>query len=351
MKIKDFEQKSWEALRACFQDVPFVGMPTDVTLDYDASVDSIFRVTNENSQKPIFLFVETKTNGQPRYAREAVNQLLVTLDEFEENAYGVFIASYISPASAKICRENGIGYVDLAGNCYLSFSTIFIQKEGKPNPYTQDQPLKSLYYPKSERILRVLLSSGQKEWKVAELADEANTSLGLVSNVKKYLTDQEWLDAQTIGFQLIKPFDLLEAWRKNYSYRQNEVLEYYFMNEISEVEAQLKQVCQERTIRFGLNGFSGGSRYATAVRYNRAMAYVENDIERVASSLGLKPVSSGSNVIILKSYDEGIFYDAQEKGGSRVISPIQTYLDLKSIPGRGEEAAQALVEQVIQNIW
>lgn len=295
--------------------------------------------------------METKTHGQPRYTREAVNQLLVALDGFGENAYGVFIAPYISPASADICKENNIGYVDLAGNCYLSFSTVFIRKEGNPNPYTEKKPLKSLFNPKSERILRVLLTAGPKEWKVAELAEEANVSLGLVSNVKTYLSNQEWMVAQTIGFRLTKPFELLESWAENYSYQRNQVREYYSLQEVSDVEAQLSRLGQTLDVRCGLTGFSGGSRYATAVRYHRAMAYVEGEIDSVASSMELKKVDSGANVVLLTPYDEGVFYASQELNGDVVVSPIQTYLDLMSIPGRGEEAAQALFNQVINKLW
>ncbi|MFO8036079.1 MAG: type IV toxin-antitoxin system AbiEi family antitoxin [Anaerolineales bacterium] len=318
---------------------------------YKPEVDEIYRVVDKQRERPYYLLVEAKTNGQPRYARAAVNQLLFSTNEFKEDAYGVFIAPYISPASAQICKENNMGYVDLAGNCYLSFSNIFIQKEGNPNPYTEKQPLKSLFYPKSERILRALLSSGPKEWKVAELAEASNTSLGLVSNVKGYLEDQEWLDADSIGFRLMKPFDLLEFWSENYSYQQNDVMEYYSLQDTSEIEAQFGRVCNHVNVRYGLTGFSGGSRYAAAVRYNRVMTYIEDRIEEIASIMELKKVDSGANVIILNPYDEGVFYFSQEKGGNIVVSPLQTYLDLKSVRGRGEEAAQAVFEQVIRKLW
>ncbi len=351
MKIENFEQKSRGALQACFQDLPFVERLSNVTQASEDRADYIFRIETKNTERTIHLLVEAETNGQPRYTRAAVNQLLLAKDEFAGDAYGVFIAPYISPRSGEICKENNVGYVDLAGNCYLSFSNIFIQKEGNPNPYADKQPLKSLFYPKSERILRVLLSSGPREWKVAQLAEASSTSLGLVSNVKQYLEDQEWLTANTIGFRLTKPFALLELWAENYTYQQNEVLEYYSLQDPGEVEARLGKICADLAIRCGLTGFSGGSRYAPAVRYHRVMAYIEDGIEDIASSLELKKVDSGANVIILDPYDEGVFYMSQEKEGDIVVSPIQTYLDLKSIRGRGEEAAQAVMDQAIRKLW
>ena len=47
------------------------------------------------------IVVDAKVNGQPRLAREAINQLLRFRSAFPE-AYGVFIAPYISPESAEI---------------------------------------------------------------------------------------------------------------------------------------------------------------------------------------------------------------------------------------------------------
>lgn len=110
------------------------------------------------------LFVEIKSSGQPRLARD-VNKLWRAIAQ-KGSAYGIFIAPYISPTSAEICAAEGIGYLDLAGNCRLCFGQVYIHKEGKPNPFSQKRELRSLYSPKSERILRVLLCQSHKAWKV-----------------------------------------------------------------------------------------------------------------------------------------------------------------------------------------
>ena len=46
-----------------------------------------------------------------------------------------------------------------------------------------------------------------------------------------------------------------------------------------------------------------------------------------------------------------MFFGAEKVDDIRVTSPIQTYLDLKSLKGRGEEAAQFLRQQIIQKRW
>ena len=64
-----------------------------------------------------------------------------------------------------------------------------------------------------------------------------------------------------------------------------------------------------------------------------------------------KKVESGANITLLIPSDEGVFYGASEIEGVPVASPIQSYLDLVSFRGRGEEAAQFLLDKVIKPKW
>ncbi|MGD8750929.1 MAG: type IV toxin-antitoxin system AbiEi family antitoxin [Anaerolineales bacterium] len=350
VKIKDLEAKAKDALFECLQDVPFLEIKEVALEPTLGDIRPVLRATVRVEGDIRTIVAEVKNNGEPRYARQAVNQLFRYLESSPDD-YGVFIAPYVSTEAGEICRESGIGYIDLAGNGYISFGRVYINKQGNPNPYTRKRYLKSLYSPKAERILRVLLLSGPREWKVEALANEAEVSLGQVSNVKKLLEDREWIDAQTIGFSLIEPFAMLEEWSENYNFRRNQARDYYSMLSIPEFEERLGKICESENVPYGLSGFSGAARLAPAVRYQRAMVYVQAEYQKLTQPLGLKPVTSGANVTLLQPYDEGVFYGSQDRGGTQVVSSVQVYLDLKNIRGRGEEAAQAILDQVIREIW
>ena len=350
MKIDNLQVKAKDALLECLQDIPFLEV-NEVNLDPNlGDVRPDIRIALQLREEIRFIIAEVKNNGEPRYARQAVNQILRYRRE-SQRYYGISIAPYISPRAAMICRAEDIGYLDLAGNCHIALDSIYIHKEGEPNPFTRKRYLRSLFSPKAERVLRALLTSGPKDWKVKELGVEAGVSLGQVANVKKLLAEQEWIDSKPVGFSLSDPLSLLEEWSQNYNYRRNKAFNFYSMLGVTEFEYRFAEICQREKIRYGLTGFSGSARYAPAVRYQRVMAYVQDEIAELTEALEIKPVDSGANVMFLQPYDEGVFYGTQDREGSMVVSPIQIYLDLCSFRGRGEEAAQVLLDRVIQKSW
>jgi hypothetical protein len=273
----------------------------------------------------------------------------------DKKAYPVFIAPYISPTAAAICDQYDVGYLDFAGNCRLTFDKVYIRREGFPNPAVQRRDLRSLYSPKAERILRVLLTAGKRTWRTQELADEAGVSLGQIANVKKLLADREWIDVLPAGFGLraleTAVLSLLEEWTATYRASRNSARDFYSLKSIPEIEVNLSQAGRKLAGRVAFTGFSGAARLSPAVRYSRVTAYADGDVDAIANLLGLKPVSSGANVTLLEPYDEGVFYATREVEGAPVVSPVQIYLDLTQTKGRGEEASSAILEEVIKPLW
>lgn len=352
MKLSDVEldQRAVEALNSCLNRVPFLKIE-DVVREPSAEEirpDLLVKIVLPDGEK--CLVVEIKSNGQPRLARDAVNQLLRYRDLFP-NAYAVFVAPYISPKSAEICTREEIGYVDLVGNCRLSFGQVYIEQEGRPNIFAKKRDLRSLYSPRAERVLRVLLNNPKKAWKTKELADEAQVSFGQVSNVKKLLMDREWVQNEKSGFSMGKPEHLLKEWAENYSFRRNRVIDYYSLKNVAEVEADLAELCNRKGLLYAFTSFSGAARLAPTVRYQRLFAYLGETKEDITSLLVLKKVTSGANVSLLSPYDEGVFYGTREFEGVQIASPVQIYLDVYGFRGRGEEAANWLLKQVLIPQW
>lgn len=300
--------------------------------------------------KLISLLVESKTLGEPRIVRTAIQQLK-EYSNLIENAYPVVAAPYISEDTATLCKQNKVGYIDLAGNCLLAFDRVYIERKYYPNPIIEKRRVRSIFSPKSSRILRVMLNfRQQRTWGVWELAKEAKVSIGLVSKVKERLLDLEYITCEKC-FTLTRPVELLEEWVNNYSFRKNRAYDYFSFDDVRDVEQKLSQYCMQQKIPYALTLFSGAALVAPFSRYTRGFAYIGKNIGEVVDKLGLKEVSSGPNFTILDPYDEGVFYGNNEVDNMRVVSDVQLYLDLIGFKGRGEESAKFLLEQRIKPKW
>lgn len=350
MLEKEILQKGEAAIRECLDRVPFLKIRTLEAEPVIQGRRPDFMARIETSGGSWDLVIEAKPTGQPRIARAALNQLALYRD-LVPNSYAIFLAPYISESTAKLCEDAGIGYIDLAGNCRLSFGQVFIEQRGKQNPYSEKRVLRSLYSPKAERILRVLLVARQSSWKVEELAQTAQVSIGLVSKVKRLLEDREWLDSQAAGMKLRNPETALTEWAQNYSYTKHQSSGYYAFTSGAELEEQVADAAEKCGLRIAFTGFSAAVRYAPAVRYQRSMVFCNGVASCIAQKLDLKQVPSGANLVIITPYDDGVFYASEERDGVPVVSPVQAYIDLMKQAARGEEAAEAILQEVIRPRW
>ena len=312
---------------------------------YDFILFVSFRKQNDRKT----LLVKIGASGQPRSARAAVSELIV-FQTRQQGGYGVFVAPYISERSAEICKSNGIGYIDFSGNCWLNFDSIFVEIKGNPNRFSRKSELKSLFKPKAERILRALICEPERQWLALDVAESAEVSIGQVSNVRKLLLEREWIEDQKRGIKLIEPLQMLTAWVTEYQPERSTAYEFYDMDSVGDIESAISSFCNRTGTRYAFTGFSGASRYAPFTTYRTVAVYMDISQESI-TELPFKPVTSGANIRIISPYDDGVFYGTRNIRGQSMASPVQCYLDLKDEKARGEEAAEALLEQVLKPSW
>ncbi|MFI5341035.1 MAG: type IV toxin-antitoxin system AbiEi family antitoxin [Candidatus Methylomirabilales bacterium] len=296
------------------------------------------------------LILEMKSSGEPRLIRGAIHQLQSDTAA-SARVYGVVSAPYLGERAQELCKEARIGYLDLAGNCRLAFSSVFIERKGFPNTRVERRPLRTLFAPKASRILRILVTAPKRTYRLQELAKLAGVSLGLAFKVKERLLDLEYAREEKNGLRVNRPEDLLREWTRNYEFGKHTAVECYAMGEVAETERKLAAWCAEKRVPYAFTLFSGAARVAPFARYLRSSAYVMTDPEKMAERLGWKVVPTGANVILLRPFDEGVLYGAQEVDGERVVSNVQLYLDLASQRARGGEAATFLLEQRLRPAW
>ncbi len=289
------------------------------------------------------LAVAITSLGQPREIRQAMTRLGEIRRDAPET-YPLAVSQYISPQSSALLKRNGFGYLDLSGNCYMSFGNVLIQKEGKPNLRPSNRPLKSLFAPRATRVVRALLVDPQHAWRLEEVAKTADVSLGHAHNVVKRLEQLSWVGRdEHQRIQLTRAGDLLDGWVDSYSYRLNRMETYFSPERVTRrLLGDIASAAHAESLQYAFTLHSGASLVAPNVRLPAIHCYVEGNAVSIAKTLGLRPGDGEGNVYLMTPYDGGVFHAPLEKGGVVVVSLPQLYADLYHYERRGREQAAYL---------
>ena len=345
--VKETERHAADALQDLLREIPALKVQK---LQIGANLRDVgagILLDVKVAGKSHLLVGEVKMDGQPRYAREAVFQLRRYIDQIGKPATPVLIAPYLSPSSRVLCRENGISYLDFEGNAHLAFSNVYIDRSVAEKPSVERRELRSIFTPKSARVLRVLFRDPRLTWRVTELAEAAGVSLGHVSNIRTALRNREWAEVVPEGFRLRSPDALLDAWKVAYEPPVSQTLRFYTTLHGTEFDHRVRAalaVLPNKDSHAALASYSAAHWIAPYARTGTQYFYVETRaVETLKRELKLSSAAKGENVVLSVPKDEGVFFDAYEPAtGMRVTSPLQTYLDLVKSGERGEEAAEHL---------
>ena len=270
-------------------------------------------------------------------------------------------APWISPRVADLCTERGWSWFDLAGNYRLDIpGLLHLQNTGNKPVFKRPSPTANLSTPEAARVMRALLAPEQVgvRWTQREIQRccQPSVSLGLVNKMARYLRDEAFVEAtQADGFRLRDPQKLLEAWRDAYRFDQNRRKSYFTLLQGNQLRNALAQFGARSDVRAAYAAFSAAEIQAPHVRQPKTWIYVrEQDVDLFAQQIEAKPVDSGENVVLLVPPDDGVFYLPYERSTSNGLActnPVQTYVDLFYCGGRGQEAAEALLEQRLKPEW
>jgi len=337
------EQLLWD----CLKEVPFVQVikVEQRLIPEPGRPEIVARVKIGETEKVIL--AEVKPNGQTRLVREAIADVVKYRQTYAD-AYGVVIAPFITPDGARVCRQEGVGYLDYAGNCLLSFDTVFVAKAGKTATEIRRKRSRGWYSPRAERVVRTLLLHPNRPWRIRDLANEALVTPNQALHIKEHLSRRHWLEMVKDGFRLTRPDLLLDEWTENYVPARSTERRFKSSKSVFELETALAGICSEHIIPYGLMGHSAAMRLDPHVKYNRVSAYVVTDAAKIVTALELTEAEDG-NVSLWLPYDECVLKGFAEIDGIKVTSPIQTYLDL--MHDEGERVAHTIWERLIRDQW
>lgn len=357
-RVNELEIEALEAIRELLDFVPilnFHSVKHESRFGPDHGYDAEIEVSNAGKRYAIA--VEVKSSGQPRFVRSAIYQLRNYTVHMDPTRLGsdisqivpLLVTPYLSPESRQICIEQGVNYLDLVGNFRLTFGTVFMERTVAEKPKSEKKSLRSIFSPKASTILRIMMRDVDRQWRVADLAEQANASLGHVSNVRKALIEREWASEHDDGIMLTDPMAILKVWRENYRRPAGVRISGYTRFHGAKLDDRLRGVLNAQQTRLNIicsmhtaaKWIAPFSRDATNTFYAD-----EQGAKLLEDMIDLSVAPKGANVIIKVLRDESYFDDAVEPApGIFCTSPIQTYLDLWAGNDRDREAAAFLLEE------
>jgi hypothetical protein len=222
----------------------------------------------------------------------------------------------------------------------------------------------NLSTPEAGRVVRALLApenTGQRWTQRGMVAhfDELAVpvpapSLALVNKVVRHLHDQAFVEPlPNRGFRVRDHEGLLQAWREAYRFERHERRRYFTLLQGLVLQERLRSLDREGSGRLAYGAFSAGDLQAAHVRQARTWLYLDPSVEsEFESAIEAKTVDSGENMVVLIPDDAGVLYRL-EAGKNRLpcTNAVQTYVDLAHAGGRGEDAAEAVLEQRLKPAW
>ena len=355
--VKELETAAATAVRDLLGHVPNLEIGS---VDYEEHIgrDQIdLRIALSRGGVNYALIIEVKPNGVPRFVRSAIYHLrdyVAHVDpsnqaDADQRLIPMLVSPYLSPESRAICTDHNVAYLDLFGNAHLAFDGVYIDRAVADKPKTESRALRSIFNPKAAAILRVMLRDPDHAWRVTDLAEKANASLGHVSNVRRALLEREWIEKRADGVVLIQPDALLKTWRENYRRPSGHRITGYTHLHSKQLDERLSGALNPHPQRpraiYSLH--SAGQWFAPFGRDGTHTFYAdESGAQFLQEALKLTPVTKGANVVLHVPNDESLFDDAIEPApGIFCTSPIITYLDLWNGNDRDREAAEYVAKE------
>jgi hypothetical protein len=124
----------------------------------------------------------------------------------------IVIARSISKSASLYLIENGVNFIDAAGNCSIKYKDIILRVSGQKIEKVKTAKSKAFQSSGIRLIYQLLLSPNNVKLSYRELANNAEISLGSVSDIIKELIDKNYILQAGTKRVLKNSSELLDRW-------------------------------------------------------------------------------------------------------------------------------------------
>jgi len=240
-------------------------------------------------------------------AIRASNQgmVLSKLEELKQKSNHpiILIAKYISKDAATELKNREINYIDIAGNAYIKNNELAILVEGQKSVSKEKTNQSRAFQEAGIKIIFYLLLRPENlQHSYREIAENANVSIGSVSNVMAELEDLNFLIKTKDKRVLKNKTDLLERWMVAF----NTVLrprivrtKMKFLNPQAAAEWK-KLELRKYTGNILWGGEPGGAILTNYLKPEKFVIFTNYDLPTIAKNLKFVPDQEGEIEILQK---------------------------------------------------
>jgi len=306
--------------------------------------DCAYQVSGEG---PRFL-IEVKQSFRPHQVdrlADRYSQWLAPQDGLPRNLL-LLLASRLPPSVIEKCSEMGVCALDEDGNGFLRLPSLYYQKSIHRERSAPSSPARSaVFSPKASRLVRAMLAQYPKAWNQTELAEKTGISESHASRMVAKMIDADYVRREKDKLRIVDPDRLLDDWAAVYRFDRHRRSRFALaMGEYLQGLRKFQQEMQRQNIRFAFTSWSSAYLNAPYGIPDSIVAFVDRLTADVPFR-ALHPAESKGNVLLLLPRDEGVFQFTQTGEFGESVADVQTYLDLRSLPGRASEQADVLREK------
>ena len=323
------------------------------------------RVTLNVAGRKVAVFGELKNECTPLAAAQ-IAPWLRQLKQARPSDGVALICPILSPESQKICVENGIDFIDLAGNVSIQIpGSLYVYRVGRKRATGSGTPvLRYPYSGRASRVLRVLLEK-PRSWRIVDIAEELQKESGRdlkprdfevspasISKTIKSLTEQLLVRRQDGAISVPEPKRLLLRWAEKYRERYKWGLRSSFklQNLFGDNLLDVSQGLRREGAVFAFTGVAAAIQDAPYVDLSTIDVVVPREDSTVLRAL--EPAGRrGPDLRIIHPYDAGVFLYQRDRNGLPLVSPVQVFLDLYARGGRDYKQAEHYLSAVIEPRW
>ncbi len=271
----------------------------------------------------------------------------------------MLIARRFSPGAIELLEEKGANWADESGAAHIEAPGLLVIRDAESAREQAHHPPFS-WSPSALAAAESLLA---RDWPTGigttELATLTHHSPAQVSQVLQRFDELGWTvkygpkRGPSAHRELIEQEELLNAWASALAAQERDVrLAHRTMRSpLSFLENELSQALEDG-VRWALSGWAAANELAPLVDTVPSLQiYVHEDdfataLDRAMRDAGLSDVAEGGRVAFLPATDS-IFALANQGASGPIVSAPRVYADLLWLGGRGEEAAEHLKEEVL----